>query len=133
MRQHKIFNAGRFLLGRRDKLKLETTQKERGMTTSTQDARDRLIEDFKKVMHDAEDLIKATANQTGDKIGAVRERAEESLKEARRKLGEIEGNVVDRTKAAAKATDELVHDKPWQSIALASAVGVLLGMLISRR
>ena len=103
------------------------------MTTDTQEARDRLIEDFKTVVHDAEELLKATANQTGDKIGAVRGRAEESLREAKRKLNELEGSVVDRSKAAVKATDQLVHDKPWQSITLATAVGVMLGMLISRR
>ena len=64
------------------------------MTTETQDAKDRLIEDFKTVMHDAEELLKATANQTGDKIGAARARAEESLREARHKLGEMEGNLI---------------------------------------
>jgi ElaB/YqjD/DUF883 family membrane-anchored ribosome-binding protein len=103
------------------------------MTTETQVARDQLIADFKAVIHDAEELIKATSNQTGDKIAAVRGRAEESLREARHKLDEIEGSVADRTKAAVKATDQLVHDKPWQSVALATTVGVMLGMLISRR
>jgi len=103
------------------------------MATETQVARDRLVEDFKTVMHDAEELLKATANQTGDKIGAVRMRVEESLREARRKLGEMESNVVGRTKAAAKATDKLVHDNPWRSIALATTVGVMLGVLIGRR
>lgn len=103
------------------------------MTTETQEARDRLIADFKTVIQDAEELIKATSNQTGEKIGAVRERAEENLRVARRKLTEMENNIVDRTKAAAKATDQLVHDKPWESITLATAVGVMLGMLISRR
>jgi ElaB/YqjD/DUF883 family membrane-anchored ribosome-binding protein len=103
------------------------------MTTETQDSRDQLIEDFKKVIHDAEALIKATANQTGDKVGEVRHRAEESLKEARRKLNEMEDSVVARTKTAVKATDQLVHERPWQSVAVASAVGVVLGMLIGRR
>jgi ElaB/YqjD/DUF883 family membrane-anchored ribosome-binding protein len=107
--------------------------KEHTMTTETQDVRDRLIDDFKTVMNDAEELLKATANQTGDKISAARARAEESLREARRKLGEIEGDLVGRTKAAAKATDQLVHDNPWQSVGIATAVGVMLGMLISRR
>jgi len=103
------------------------------MTTETQVARDRLIEDFKAVMHDAEELLKATASQTGDKIGAVRARTEETLREARRKLSEMESNIVDRAKSAAKATDHLVHENPWQSVAIATAVGLMLGMLISRR
>lgn len=103
------------------------------MINETQVTRDRLIDDFKVVMHDAEDLLKATASQTGDKIGAVRARAEEGIREARRKLGEMESNLVGRTKAAAKATDQLVHENPWQSVAIATAVGFVLGMLISRR
>lgn len=103
------------------------------MTTNTENPRDRLIADFKTVIQDAEELIKATASQTGDKVTAVRTRAEENLKEARRKLSEMEDDLITRGKAAAKATDKLVHDKPWQSVAIASAVGVMLGMLISRR
>jgi ElaB/YqjD/DUF883 family membrane-anchored ribosome-binding protein len=103
------------------------------MATKTQVVSDRLIKDFKAVMHDAEELLKATASQTGDKIGAVRARAEESLQEARRKLDEVESDLVDRTKAAAKATDELVHENPWQAVAIATAVGFLLGMLTGRR
>ncbi|MEQ6342436.1 MAG: DUF883 family protein [Gammaproteobacteria bacterium] len=102
------------------------------MTTETQAARDKLVEDFKAVIHDAEELLNATSDQTGDKIGAVRARAEASLREARRKLGDMESNLVGRTKAAAKATDQLVHENPWQSVALATAVGFLLGMLTSR-
>ncbi len=103
------------------------------MTTKTDNPRDRLIADFKTVIQDAEELINATASQTGDKVTAVRARAEENLREARRKLGEMEDDLLTRGKAAAKATDQLVHDKPWQSVAIASAVGVMLGMLISRR
>ena len=103
------------------------------MTKETQNPRDKLIEDFKAVIQDTEDLIKATASQTGDKVAAVRARAEENLREARRKLDAIENDVIARGKAAAKATDQLVHEKPWQSVAIASAVGIMLGMLISRR
>ena len=107
------------------------------MTTETQGARDKLIEDFKAVMHDAEELLKATENQTGDKIAAVRTRTEESLREARRKLSEMEGDLVEQVnttaKAAARTTDQLVHDNPWQSVALAAAVGLMLGMLTGRR
>lgn len=103
------------------------------MVTETQAARDKLVEDFRAVIRDAEELLKATANQTGDKISAVRARAEDNLREARRKLDELEGDVLDRTKAAVRATDQLVHDNPWQTVAIAAAVGFLLGMLTGRR
>ncbi|MHB8471606.1 MAG: DUF883 family protein [Gammaproteobacteria bacterium] len=103
------------------------------MATDTQAARDRLVNDFKKVINDTEALLEATANQTGDKIGAVRERAEETLREARRKLLAMENDLIVQTKAAVKATDELVHENPWQAVALAATVGLLLGLLSGRR
>ena len=103
------------------------------MTTETLNPRDRLIADFKTVIEDAEALIKATASQTGDKVASVRARAEENLGTARRKLEEMENDLLTRGKAAAKATDQLVHDNPWQSVAIASVVGIMFGMLVSRR
>lgn len=103
------------------------------MATETQAARDRLVNDFKKVINDTEALLEATASQTGDKIGAVRERAEETLREARRKLLAMESDLIVQTKAAVKATDELVHENPWQAVALAATVGLLFGLLSGRR
>lgn len=102
------------------------------MATETQTARDQLVDDFKKVIVDTEELLKVTAHETGGKIGAVREKAEESLREARRKLNALEGDLMIQTKAAAKATDQLVHENPWQAVAIAAGVGLLLGMLSSR-
>jgi ElaB/YqjD/DUF883 family membrane-anchored ribosome-binding protein len=101
--------------------------------SETHAARDRLLEDFKTIVTDAEELLKATAGQSGEKIDSVRARAEDNLRRARVKLGEMEGDVVDRTRAAAKATDQLVHENPWQSIALAAAVGFVFGMMSGRR
>ena len=101
--------------------------------SDTHAARDRLFEDIKTIVTDAEELLKATAGQSGEKIESVRARAEDNLRRARVKLGEMEGDVVDRTRAAAKATDQLVHENPWQSIALAAAVGFVFGMMSGRR
>jgi ElaB/YqjD/DUF883 family membrane-anchored ribosome-binding protein len=97
------------------------------------DARDRLEEDFRRVVRDAEALLRATADQGSDAVAAVRERAEETLREARSRLYQLEGDLVHRTRAAAKATDELVHDRPWQAIGIAAGVGFLIGVLSGRR
>ena len=98
------------------------------MTIETQEVRDHLIEDFKKVVSDAEELLKATASETGGKIGELRVRAEANLREARRKLQVMEHDLIMQTKAAAKATDQLVHENPWQAVAIAAGAG-LLGQL----
>jgi ElaB/YqjD/DUF883 family membrane-anchored ribosome-binding protein len=41
--------------------------------------------------------------------------------------------VVEKTKVAAKATDEFVQENPWKSVGIAGAVGVVIGMLIARK
>jgi len=98
-----------------------------------QAAKERVIKDFKAVVADTEELLKATANQTGDRITAARARMEESLAATKKQLTELEENMIVKAKAAVKATDQLVHENPWQSAGVAAAVGFLLGMLMHRR
>ena len=94
---------------------------------------DKLVEDLKTVMQDAEELIKATSNQTGEKIQEVRARAEESLRQARVRLTEVETEALKRAREVADATEEYVRANPWQSVGIAAGAGLLLGLLISRR
>ena len=101
--------------------------------TEMQAAKERLIDDFRAIATDAEELLKATANQTGERVTAARARVEETLRDTRRRLSELEEGVVARGREAARRTDEYIHDHPWQSIGVAAAVGMLVGMLISRR
>ncbi len=91
------------------------------------------MDDLRTVVADAEELLKATASQTGERIAAARAKAEESLKSARAGLAAAQAAVVAKTKEAAMATDEYVRANPWQSVGVAAAVGVVLGMLIARR
>lgn len=94
---------------------------------------ERLVEDLKTVMNDAEALLRATSAQTGEKIQEVRARAEESLRQARERLSEVEEEALRRARELADATEEYVRDNPWQSVGIAAGIGLVLGILISRR
>lgn len=94
---------------------------------------DQLVSDLKSVVNDAEALLNATSAQTGEKIQAVRARAEESLRQAKARLTEIEQEAIRRAKEIADATDEYVRDNPWQSVGIAAGIGLLLGVLLGRR
>lgn len=94
---------------------------------------DRLVQDLKTVMQDAEALLKATSAQTGEKIQEVRARAEESLRQAKVRLTEAEEEALRRARELADATEEYVRDNPWQSVGIAAGIGLVLGILISRR
>lgn len=92
-----------------------------------------LVEDLKTVMHDAEALLKATSAQTGEKIQEVRARAEESLRQAKVRVTEVEEEALRRARELADATEEYVRENPWQAIGIAAGIGLVLGILISRR
>jgi ElaB/YqjD/DUF883 family membrane-anchored ribosome-binding protein len=93
----------------------------------------KLMEDLRTVFVDVEELLKATASQTGERITAARAKAEESLKVAKAQLAEMQAVVAAQTKAAAKAADDYVRANPWQAVGISAAVGLIFGMLITRR
>jgi ElaB/YqjD/DUF883 family membrane-anchored ribosome-binding protein len=103
------------------------------MTADSQVSKEKLVTDLKVLISDTEELLKATAGQAGDKIAVARERIQASLAVYKDKLVDAEQAVMERTKEAARATDEYVHEHPWQAVGAAAGIGFLLGMLIARR
>ena len=94
---------------------------------------DQLVADLKTVMQDAEALLKATSTLTGEKIQEVRARAEESLRQAKTRLTEVEEEAMRRAREIAEAADEYVHENPWQSVGIAAGIGLVIGLLLGRR
>ena len=96
-------------------------------------SKEKLVADLKVVVADAEELLRATASQAGEKVSAARDRIQASLATAKVKLTEAERALLEKSKLAAKATDEYVRENPWQAVGVAAAAGLVLGVLISRR
>ena len=95
--------------------------------------RGKLMEDLRAVVADAEELLKATADQTGERIAAARGKAEESVKAAKARLDEQDAAVMAKTKAVAKCTEDYVRDNPWKAMGIAAAAGFVLRILVTRR
>jgi len=103
------------------------------MPNDTTVTKDRLVQDLKIVISDAEELLRATASQAGEKVSAAREKVQDSLHRAKVKLAEAEDVLMDKSKLAARATDEYVHDHPWSAVGIAAGIGFVIGLLIGRR
>lgn len=105
--------------------------------TVAQVTREKLLQDFNEVINDTEQLLKSVSSAGGEKAQALRTTIEQNLKAAQERLAQLEETALERTRAAAKATDEYVRGHPWQSIAIAAAigaiVGVVVGLLLNRR
>lgn len=96
-------------------------------------SKEKLVADFKVVVADAEALLRATASDAGEKVVAAREKIQSSLVEAKAQLARAEAAIIDKTKQAARATDQYVHDNPWKAVGISACVGLVIGVLIVRR
>lgn len=96
-------------------------------------SKDQLMGDFKAVISDAEALLKQTVNQGGEELAGVRSRAESSLASMKARIVEEEAAVLAFSRDAAKSADVYVHLYPWTAVGVAAAVGLVVGLLSSRR
>lgn len=91
------------------------------------------IDGVKNNIDDAEKLLREAAQTSGEKAEELRERAMQSLRRSRSVLYDTQDALLERGRVAARATDDYVHDNPWQAIGAAGLTGLLVGMLICRR
>jgi ElaB/YqjD/DUF883 family membrane-anchored ribosome-binding protein len=85
-------------------------------------ATDKLVQDLRAVVGDAEELLKATAGQTGERIEKVRSRAEESVRNARARMNET-----------GLEFEAQVRENPWTAVGVAAGIGVIVGLMLSRK
>lgn len=103
------------------------------MAIDIERTRDQLVDDFAAVLSEAEEMLKKASQETGDRARDLRAQVEAKLLAAKLRLQEMQGDAVDRARDAARATDDYVHDNPWQAVGVAAAVGFVVGMLMTRR
>ena len=90
---------------------------------------DKLMQDLRVVVGDAEDLLQATAVQTGERVQQVRAKAEKSLRGARARVQEVSESAQDK----AREVNDQVHAHPWTAVGVAAGVGVIVGILLARK
>jgi len=78
---------------------------------------------------DARALMSATADVAGEKVNDARKRLAAALERGK----EICDCVREKAVESAKAADEVVHEHPYQAIAIALGLGALFGYVVTRR
>jgi ElaB/YqjD/DUF883 family membrane-anchored ribosome-binding protein len=101
--------------------------------SSATSADDRVSAHLRTLSDEAEALLKATARAGDEKVDAARERLQGELAHLRTRLSELESAAAARLKNAAHQTDATVHAHPYAAMGTAAAIGLLLGVLLSRR
>lgn len=89
--------------------------------------------DVKALVRDAQSMLTAAAALTGDKADELRSRGMELLDRATGAAGRYQGQALDKGRELASEADVYVKDNPYRILAVAAGVGVLLGVLLSRK
>nr|WP_315212313.1 DUF883 domain-containing protein [uncultured Duganella sp.] len=96
-------------------------------------ARDKLMDGLKTAIGEAEHYLSDAGDKVGGKASEVRARFEDTLRTAKTDLRKLEDSVIARSHEAAQSADVYVHDNPWKAVGVGAALGVLVGILVSRR
>jgi ElaB/YqjD/DUF883 family membrane-anchored ribosome-binding protein len=89
----------------------------------------KLVEDLKLVAEDAEELIKATGGELGEKTREIRDRLKFVLEDAKETCAKLEDHAV----AGFRTADQTIRKNPYSSIGIALGAGLLIGFLLKRR
>ena len=76
-------------------------------------------------------MLNSSADKSKEEVSKLRNKAEQALKESRYRLGETGDALAKQTREAR--ADEYVRDNPWTGVGIGAAVGVVLGVLLTRR
>lgn len=87
---------------------------------------ERVVGDVKILAADVEELVKATATQSSEKIAEARVRVQQALATAK-------DTVVVRGAEAMRTTDRYVHENAWKAVGISAGIAFLVGLLIGRR
>ena len=90
---------------------------------------DRLVSDLKTVTKDAEELLKTVSGEQGNGSSEIRIRLSSAIDSAKATYRRLE----ERAVAGAKATDKVIREHPYESLGVAFGLGLLVGVLVTRK
>ncbi|RRF76611.1 DUF883 domain-containing protein [Klebsiella pneumoniae] len=93
---------------------------------------DDLRAELKTLADTLEEVLNSSADKSKEEMGKLRSKAESALKESRARLGETSEAILRQTRETA-ARDDYVRENPWTGVGIGAAVGLVLGVLLSRR
>lgn len=91
--------------------------------------------ELKNLADTLEEVLSSSTEKSKTELDKLRSKAQSALKDTRARLGDSGDRIAQTTREAAERTDVYVYvrDNPWTSVGIGAAVGVVLGVLLTRR
>lgn len=99
------------------------------MSSKTEAAREKLFDHLKTLVEDIEELLKATAEQSGDGISLVRDRLIESLEKGKRTLSQGR-RILQAARDGAETVITDAQENPWALFGIALGAGAALAFFL---
>jgi len=92
-----------------------------------------IADDVKKLEKDAKALAREAQDAAEEKAHELSTKCAELFQSALAAAREMPTVAAARTKEVASTTDDYVHQNPWRAVAISAGVGLVLGVLFSRK
>jgi ElaB/YqjD/DUF883 family membrane-anchored ribosome-binding protein len=112
---------------------MESTSRTIVSQQTTGEAYDRVIEDLHVLMRDAQELLEATVGDASERVKELRSRLSTALERARVTCQDLEERSLATARTAMKRADVAIRDHPYESAGAAFGIGLVLGVLVTRR
>ena len=89
--------------------------------------------DIRSMIEDAQQLFREAAANTGEKAEDLSNKGLELLDSAVSKAQDVQAAAIEAGKEIAATTDDYVQENPWRAIAISAGIGLLVGLVISRK
>lgn len=92
-----------------------------------------VTDDLKTLSSDAKKMAREARDDAMEKTGELSAKCMELFNSAIATAKEVPAVAAAKTKEVAATTDDYVHQNPWKAVTVSAAVGLLLGVIFSKR
>ena len=89
--------------------------------------------ELKTLADTLEEVLSTSSEKSKTELEKLHNKAQSALKNTRARLGDSGERIAQTTREAADRADVYVRDNTWTSVGIGAAVGVVLGVLLTRR
>lgn len=102
------------------------------MARTTQIPPTTLDDDLKMLTDELEAVLKSSGDMADEKYQEIKASAEQALSRVRRRLNTDGVQCCARLQKAADDAERCIRINPWQSVGVAAAAGLILGLILRR-
>ena len=90
--------------------------------------------ELKSLSDTLEEVLSSSGEKSKEELSKIRSKAEQALKQSRYRLGETGDAIAKQTGVSRRRVPmSMCVQNPWTGVGIGAAIGVVLGVLLSRR